>query len=160
MTISTDWLALGISLVALVASVFALLQTARYRRGDRSVYARRLTGILGAKIESILERAEKSKRDWLAVLNVTSSIHSGQRIEIENKLNQAREDAESLRNRLATASENLSNASNAELDLRLAELHALDTEVDRVVSQVQGSENRRQEKLERHQSNLDSFRRQ
>lgn len=132
MNISVDWLALIISVVALLGSGAALYQTSRFRHGDKVVEASRLAAEIGEKLGAMATSVPSIKSNWAALLAANGNYHSGARIQIENELDQALADVGSLRDRLGKIGGDFAKLSHADLERRMIELWSLNLAADRV----------------------------
>ena len=136
MNISVDWLALIISVVALLGSGAALYQTSRFRHGDKVVEASRLAAEIGEKLGAMATSVPSIKSNWAALLAANGNYHSGARIQIENELDQALADVGSLRDRLGKIGGDFAKLSHADLERRMIELWSLNLAADRVGSGI------------------------
>lgn len=132
MNISVDWLALIISVVALLGSGAALYQTSRFRHGNKVVEASRLAAEIGEKLGAMATSVPSIKSNWAALLAANGNYHSGARIQIENELDQALADVGSLRDRLGKIGGDFAKLSHADLERRMIELWSLNLAADRV----------------------------
>lgn len=132
MNISVDWLALIISVVALLGSGAALYQTSRFRHGDKVVEASRMAAEIGEKLGAMATSVPSIKSNWAALLAANGNYHSGARIQIENELDQALADVGSLRDRLGKIGGGLAKLSHADLERRMIELWSVNLAADRV----------------------------
>ncbi|AOZ69580.1 hypothetical protein LPB142_09850 [Rhodobacter xanthinilyticus] len=103
-SLSVDWIALVVSLLAIVLSVFALRQNTRFRTGDHAMEAGRLAAEIGEQLGDLSSRVPKVKANWHALMAANGNFHSGARQQLDNEMEQALADVTSLRARLADLS--------------------------------------------------------
>lgn len=133
-----DWIALGVSVIALLASGAALWQASRFRRGDKAVELARLSSKIGERLAALATSVPDIKSGWAALLAANGNYHSGARIQIENELDQHLADIGQLRTQLGALSGDPAKMGNSALERRAVELWSLKLAMDRVGSGIDG----------------------
>lgn len=134
--LSLDWVALGISLAALLISAAALWQTSRFRRGDKSVELSKLAAEIGEKLGALAAKARDLKDTGAGRYAAKGMFQSGARIQFEGQVVQLLSDIDELQAKLATLSPMPANLPNRALEQRAKELWTLKLAADRVEANI------------------------
>lgn len=150
-SLSVDWIALGVSLLAIVLSVFALRQNKRFRTGDQAMEAGRLSAEIGEQLGDLASRVPKVKANWHALMAANGNFHSGARQQLDNEMEQALADVTSLRARLADLSGDFPQLGPTALEQRLVQLWSLKLAANRIEGGIA-------EREAKHQQGVDARR--
>ena len=147
-SLSVDWIALVVSLLAIVLSVFALRQNTRFRTGDQAMEAGRLAAEIGEQLGNLASRVPTAKANWHALMAANGNFHSGARQQLDNEMEQALADVTSLRARLADLSGDFQRLGPATLEQRLVQLWSLKLAANRIEAGIADREAKHQHGVE------------
>jgi len=147
-SLSVDWIALMVSLLAIILSVFALRQNTRFRTGDQAMEAGRLAAEIGEQLGELAGSVPKVKANWHALMAANGNFHSGARQQLDNEMDQALADVTSLRARLAELSADFRQLGPAALEQRLVQLWSVKLAANRIEASIAQREAKHQQAVE------------
>lgn len=147
-SLSVDWIALVVSLLAIMLSVVALRQNTRFRTGDQAMEAGRLAAEIGEQLGDLASRVPKVKENWHELMAANGIYNSGARQRLDNEMEQTLVDVTSLRARLADLSGDFRRLGPAALEQRLVQLWSLKLATDRIEAGIAEREAKHQQGAE------------